>query len=143
MTKSPVASLLQVEEAEGRELAERAGTAFYEVSVAENSADIYQAFELLVGECRALLNNNNNNNNNSSSSSNSNGSSSSTSPTTTAANKMRKFSVTKMLGTLIGSKSSSPPPSSAQGTVVVCQKSDLYRSGVLKRRHKTSITASL
>lgn len=141
--KADLAHLRAVKESEGRALAESTGSPFYEVSVAEDSPGVYQAFELLASDCLVLLSNNNtlnsNNNNNNNNS------------TTT---RTRKFSVTKMLGTLISGKSSSPPPSSPppsstssswqQGTVKVCQKSDLYRSSVLQRRiKKTSITASL
>ncbi|KAJ1521333.1 hypothetical protein ONE63_003009 [Megalurothrips usitatus] len=136
--KADLAHLRTVEHCEGRALADGAGASFYEVSVAEDSAGLYQAFELLVGECHAQLCTNNNNNNNGLGDK--------------AGSRTRKFSVTKMLGTLIGAaKGSSPPPSppsgtaaaSGQGTVIVCQKSDLYRTGVLKRRHKTSASASL
>ncbi|XP_034235294.1 ras-related and estrogen-regulated growth inhibitor-like protein [Thrips palmi] len=143
--KADLAHLRAVKESEGRALAETTNSAFYEVSVAEDSPGVYQAFELLASDCLTFLNNNNtlnSNNNNNNNAANS---------TTT---RTRKFSVTKMLGTLISGKSSSPPPSSPppstsscswqQGTVKVCQKADLYRSGMLQRRvKKTSITASL
>ncbi|KAE8738929.1 hypothetical protein FOCC_FOCC015580 [Frankliniella occidentalis] len=141
--KADLAHLRAVQASEGRALAEAAaGAPFYEVSVAEDSADLYQAFELLVGECHALLatNNNNNNNstnanynNNSGSNNNANGADRQAQQQGGTAGRTRKFSVTKMLGTLIGSKSSSPPPAapaptaSLQGTVVVCHKSELFR----------------
>ncbi|KAK3925098.1 Ras-related and estrogen-regulated growth inhibitor-like protein [Frankliniella fusca] len=157
--KADLAHLREVPESEGRALAEAAGSPFYEVSSAEDSAGLYQAFELLVAECHAQLSSNNNhnaaNNNNNAvvvsgdrqQQGQQQGQGGQVPPRT------RKFSVTKMLGTLIGAaKSSSPPPAgstaapaaSLQGTVVVCHKSELFRRGVLRsRRHKTSITASL
>jgi len=116
---------VQVQEAEGRKLASSAGAHFHEVSVAENSSEIYHAFEVLVNECRCL-----------------NGQSSN--------GKTRKFSVSKMIGTLIGNagkngnycEQPNPTPPST-GTVVVCQKADLHRSRILKRRQLYSATASL
>jgi Ras-related and estrogen-regulated growth inhibitor-like protein len=112
---------------EGRTAAVQNGCQFFEVSVAENSADLYQAFEMLVNECRCLQGNNSN-----------------------GHHKTRKFSVSKMIGTLIGSSSNSNGKINSQtqqqnqgGTVVVCQKSDLHRSRVLKRRQNFTATASL
>lgn len=60
-------------------------------------------------------------------------------------NKTRKFSVSKMIGTLIGSGNSKEQNNKQTqgGTVVVCQKSDLHRSRVLKRRQNYTATASL
>lgn len=64
--------------------------------------------------------------------------------------KSRKFSVSKMIGTLIGNSNSKNGNIGSQtqqqtqgGTVVVCQKSDLHRSRVLKRRQNFTATASL
>jgi Ras-related and estrogen-regulated growth inhibitor-like protein len=123
-------SCLQVEEMEGRTAAVQNGCQFFEVSVAENSADLYQAFEMLVNECRCSQGNNSN-----------------------GHHKSRKFSVSKMIGTLIGSSSNSngkngnigsqTQQQNQGGTVVVCQKSDLHRSRVLKRRQNFTATASL
>jgi len=103
---------------------------FFEVSVADNSADLYQAFEVLVNECRCIQGNANN-----------------------GHHKSRKFSVSKMIGTLIGSSNNSNGKNGSMsnqthqqtqgGTVVVCQKSDLHRNQVLKRRPKFTATASL
>jgi Ras-related and estrogen-regulated growth inhibitor-like protein len=121
---------VQVEELEGRTAAIHNGCQFFEVSVAENSADLYQAFEVLVNECRCLQGNTNN-----------------------GHHKSRKFSVSKMIGTLIGSGNNSNSKNGSignqtqqqtqGGTVVVCQKSDLHRSRVLKRRQNFTATASL
>lgn len=111
--------MFQVEEIEGRTTAIQNGCPFYEVSVAENSSDLYQAFEFLVTECRALQ----------------------------SSTKTRKFSVSKMLGTLIGNNSNGKTTNGGTqqhgGTVVVCHKSDLHRSRVLKRRQNFTATASL
>jgi len=121
---------LQVEELEGRTAAIMNSCHFFEVSVADNSADLYQAFEVLVNECRCIQGNANN-----------------------GHHKSRKFSVSKMIGTLIGSSNNSNGKNgsvgnqthqqSQGGTVVVCQKSDLHRNQVLKRRQKFTATASL
>lgn len=92
------------------------GCQFFEVSVAENSSDLYQAFESLLNESRCQQ----------------------------SANKTRKFSVTKMIGTLIGSGNSKEQQKQSQsGTVVVCHKSDLHKTRVLKRRQNFTATASL
>lgn len=123
--KADLEHLREVEELEGRTAAIQNGCQFFEVSVAENSADLYQAFEMLVNECRCLQGN---------------------------SSKSRKFSVSKMIGTLIGSSNSNSKNGSIGsqtqhqtqgGTVVVCQKSDLHRSRVLKRRQNFTATASL
>lgn len=107
---------MQVDEIEGRTVAIQYGCQFYEVSVAENSSTIYTAFDLLLGECRSVQ----------------------------GSQKTRKFSVSKMIGTLIGNNNGKVMPNTNQGgTVVVCQKSDLYKSRVLKRRHNFTATASL
>lgn len=133
-----------MEESEGRSLAKDSGTPYYEVSVAENSDSLYQAFELLVGQCHALLSNNNNNNNTSSNNNNVDN----LRNNNNTNGRSRKFSVSKMLGMVIGSKSSSPPPASAAtaqrcsgGSVVAYQRTELF--SVLKQRHKSPATASL
>ncbi|KDR18359.1 ras-like protein family member 11B [Zootermopsis nevadensis] len=124
--KADLEHLREVEELEGRTAAIQNGCQFFEVSVAENSADLYQAFEVLVNECRCLQGNTNN-----------------------GHHKSRKFSVSKMIGTLIGSNGKNGTISNQSqqhtqgGTVVVCQKSDLHRSRVLKRRQNFTATASL
>lgn len=108
--------MLQVEEIEGRTIAIQHSSQFYEVSVAENTPSIYTAFDMVLSECRALQ----------------------------ATQKTRKFSVSKMIGTLIGNTNGKVPPTTSQGgTVVVCHKSDLYKSRILKRRQNFIATASL
>jgi hypothetical protein len=120
---------LQVQELDGREVASTNNCHFFEVSVADNSEDLYQAFEVLVNECRRLQGNAHN-----------------------GHHKSRKFSVSKMIGTLIGSSNSNgkngsvgnqTQQQSQGGTVVVFEISDLYRNQVLKRRQKFTATASL
>ncbi|CAB0008176.1 unnamed protein product [Nesidiocoris tenuis] len=111
--KADLAHLRTVTEDEGRKLGARIGCPFHEVSVAENSTDLYAAFETLLNETKNQL------------------------------GKSRKFSVTKMIGTLISSAKSHPPPVPQGGTVVVCHKSDLHKSRVLKRRQNFTATASL
>lgn len=108
--------MFQVEEIEGRTVAIQHGCQFNEVSVAENSSSIYSSFDQLLVECKSAQSN----------------------------QKIRKFSVSKMIGTLIGSNNGKVIPNANQGgTVVVCQKSDLYKSRVMKRRHNFTATASL
>nr|CAD7568536.1 unnamed protein product [Timema californicum] len=128
--KADLEHLREVDEVEGRTAAIQNNCQFYEVSVAENSTDLYHAFELLVNECRNLQASNNTNN---------------------GHHKSRKFSVSKMIGTLIGNSNGKISNNQAQngqqqqtgGTVVVCNKSDLHRSRVLKRRQNFTATASL
>lgn len=114
--------LLQVSAAEGRTLAVQHGCQWAEVSVAENSEQIYQSIDQLVSECRA------------------------------AHKHTRKFSVSKMLGTLIGGvggagggggAAAAAAQGAGTGTVVACHKSDLHRSRVLRRRQNFIATASL
>ncbi|XP_044743075.1 ras-related and estrogen-regulated growth inhibitor-like protein [Chrysoperla carnea] len=111
--KSDLEHLREVDEIEGRTIAVQHNCQFYEVSVADNTTNLYQAFETLILECRVIQQ---------------------------TTQKTRKFSVSKMIGTLIGKTPQSLPQG---GTVVVCQKSDLYKSRVLKRRHNLTATASL
>ncbi|XP_022913684.1 ras-related and estrogen-regulated growth inhibitor-like protein [Onthophagus taurus] len=114
--KSDLEHLREVEEIDGRTTAVQHGCQFYEVSVAENSSTIYTAFDMVLSDCRQLQ----------------------------ATQKTRKFSVSKMIGTLIGSTNGKVVPNPNQGgTVVVWHKSDLYKSRVLKRRQNFSATASL
>lgn len=129
--KADLEHLREVDEMEGRAAALHNSCPFYEVSVAENSSDLYQAFELLVNECRQLQN------------------------SSQQHHKSRKFSVSKMIGTLKGvlptnanglgnnHQHQQSNGSTNNGTVVVCQKSDLHRSRVLKRRQNFTATASL
>ncbi|XP_060517439.1 ras-related and estrogen-regulated growth inhibitor-like protein [Cylas formicarius] len=112
--KADLEHLRQVEEVEGRTVGIQNNCQFYEVSVAENSQEIYTAFDAILSECRQFT------------------------------QKTRKFSVSKMIGNLIGSGNGKGVPESKQGgTVVVCHKSDLYKSRVLRRRQNFTATASL
>lgn len=114
--KADLEHLRQVEETEGRTVAIQNNCQFFEVSVAENSSTIYSAFDTILNECRSVQ----------------------------ASHKTRKFSVSKMIGTLIGTANNNKVPSPSQGgTVVVCHKSDLYKSRVLRRRQNFTATASL
>ncbi|XP_046734452.1 ras-related and estrogen-regulated growth inhibitor-like protein [Diprion similis] len=110
--KMDLEHLREVDELEGLELSKQYRCQFHEISVAEDSASLYKAFEHLMTECRVLLQN----------------------------TKTRKFSVSKMIGTLIGSQKNIAPQG---GTVVVCNKNDLHRSRVMKRRQNLVATASL
>uniref|UniRef100_A0A8D8WZ25 small monomeric GTPase n=1 Tax=Cacopsylla melanoneura TaxID=428564 RepID=A0A8D8WZ25_9HEMI len=101
--------LREVDEALGKSTALQYNCSFYEVSVADNSPEIYHAFDHLLSESRGG------------------------SPPNGGIHKIRKFSVTKMLGTLIGGEKKCSTNSQG-GTVVVCNKSDLCRNRVLKRR---------
>ncbi|XP_018572697.1 ras-related and estrogen-regulated growth inhibitor-like protein [Anoplophora glabripennis] len=114
--KADLEHLRQIEEVEGRTVAIQNNCQFYEVSVAENSPAIYTAFDMILNECRSVQ----------------------------STQKTRKFSVSKMIGTLIGNANSKVIPNTNQGgTVVVCHKSDLYKSRVLRRRQNFTATASL
>uniref|UniRef100_A0A1B0EVY1 small monomeric GTPase n=1 Tax=Lutzomyia longipalpis TaxID=7200 RepID=A0A1B0EVY1_LUTLO len=110
--KADLDHLRAVSESEGAKLAASYGIGFCEVSVAENSPALYKAFERILSESRAR-------------------------PV-----KQRKFSVSKMIGTLIGS-SAPKPIQITQGTVVPCHKGDLHKSRVLKRRQAFAATISL
>lgn len=115
--KSDLEHLRQVEEDEARTRANQQNVQFYECSVAENTDSIYTSFDYILNECRAHQQ---------------------------QTNKTRKFSVSKMIGTLIGNNGKVSPNSQPQsGTVVVCHKSDLYKSRILKRRANFTATASL
>uniref|UniRef100_A0A182PNH3 Uncharacterized protein n=1 Tax=Anopheles epiroticus TaxID=199890 RepID=A0A182PNH3_9DIPT len=102
----------RVQETEGASLAASHAIGFCEVSVADNTPALYKAFERLLVESRAR-------------------------PV-----KPRKFSVSKMFGTLIGNNGTRQPPAS-QGTVVPCHKGELHKSRVMKRRQAFTATASL
>uniref|UniRef100_A0A2M4CVF6 small monomeric GTPase n=1 Tax=Anopheles darlingi TaxID=43151 RepID=A0A2M4CVF6_ANODA len=105
-------SLGEVQETEGASLAASHAIGFCEVSVADNSPALYKAFERLLIESRAR-------------------------PV-----KPRKFSVSKMFGTLIGNAGTRQAPVN-QGTVVPCHKGELHKSRVMKRRQAFTATASL
>ncbi|ETN60858.1 MRAS2 [Anopheles darlingi] len=105
-------SLPLVQETEGASLAASHAIGFCEVSVADNSPALYKAFERLLIESRAR-------------------------PV-----KPRKFSVSKMFGTLIGNAGTRQAPVN-QGTVVPCHKGELHKSRVMKRRQAFTATASL
>ncbi|XP_066147084.1 ras-related and estrogen-regulated growth inhibitor-like protein isoform X1 [Euwallacea fornicatus] len=112
--KADLEHLRKVEETEGRTVGIQNNCTFYEVSVADNSQEIYQAFDMVLNECRQ------------------------------STQKTRKFSVSKMIGSLIGNVNPKPHSDTKQGgTVVVCHKSDLYKSRVLRRRQNFTATASL
>lgn len=113
--KADLEHLRQVEELEGRTLAVQNNCQFFEVSVAENSSTIYTAFDTVLNDCRSVQ----------------------------SSHKTRKFSVSKMIGTLIGNGNNKVPHTNQGGTVVVCHKSDLYKSRVLRRRQNFTATASL
>lgn len=119
--KSDLEHLRQVDENEGRSLASRFGAQFAEVSVAENTPAMYTSFDGLLNECKTSIG------------------------VLDQQHKSRKFSVSKMIGTLIGSNNNGKQQQHTQqgGTVVVCNKSDLYKSRVLKRRQNFTATASL
>lgn len=114
--KCDLEHLREVDEIDGRTVAVQHGCQFHEISVAENSPTIYSSVDMILTECRQLQ----------------------------STQKSRKFSVSKMIGTLIGSANGKGTPNANQGgTVVVCHKSDLYKSRVLKRRQNFTATASL
>lgn len=58
---------------------------------------------------------------------------------------VRKFSVSKMLGTLIGNNGfgSSRNLAINQGTVIPCHKGELHKTRILKRRQGFMATSSL
>lgn len=106
----------QVTEKEGASIAAAHSIGFCEVSVAENSTNLYKAFEKLLMDSRAR-------------------------PV-----KQRKFSVSKMIGTLMGNGSSSTLGKQTPiqgGTVVPCHKGELHKSRVVKRRQAFTTAASL
>lgn len=108
--------LREVHEKEGAALAAAHAIGFCEVSVAEYTPTLYKAFEKLLIDSRQRPQKQN-----------------------------RKFSVTKMLGTLIGNNNygSSKTLSINQGTVVPCHKGELHKSRVLKRRQGFMTATSL
>ncbi|KAL1491673.1 hypothetical protein ABEB36_012234 [Hypothenemus hampei] len=113
--KADLEHLRQVEETEGRTVGIQCNCCFYEISVAENSSEIYQAFDTILKECR------------------------------TTVQKTRKFSVTKMIGTLIGNTKqlSTDVKPGGGGTLMTWDKTDLHKTRLIKRRHNFTATASL
>lgn len=97
---------LQVGAKEGRNIAAQYGCQFYEISVAENSNELYQAFETIMNELKCTNNN--------------------------GINRLRKFSVTKMIGTLIGKESNKNHQHVQGGTLTFIQKSDLCKNRDIK-----------
>ncbi|XP_037902776.1 ras-related and estrogen-regulated growth inhibitor-like protein [Hermetia illucens] len=112
--KADLDHLREVSEQEGASLAASHAIGFCEVSVAENTPSLYKAFERLLIDSRGR-------------------------PV-----KQRKFSVSKMIGTLIGNNNGTTKQIPInQGTVVPCNKGELHKSRVLKRRQAFTATASL
>ncbi|XP_046401716.1 ras-related and estrogen-regulated growth inhibitor-like protein [Ischnura elegans] len=183
--KADLEHLRQVQGTEGKTAASRfsSNAKFYEVSVAENSKDLYEAFETLITECSSRQRNSppkngfttfssDNNNNNNGNHQNGN----SPFQLTQCNNKnniiqaqqikvQRKFSVSKMIGNLIGKSVGGnnasnnggnqqtpqlnstgvqpvPPVQPQGGTVTVFEKSDLHRSRVLKRRNNCALASA-
>lgn len=110
--KTDLDHLRAVTESEGAKLAASQSIGFCEVSVAENSPALYKAFEKLIFESRAR-------------------------PT-----KQRKFSVSKMIGSLIGNGAAKQMAPS-HGTMVPCHKGELHKSRVIRRRQAFTATGSL
>ncbi|KAI8117908.1 hypothetical protein FF38_07018 [Lucilia cuprina] len=113
--KADLDHLREVQEKEGAALAAAHSIGFCEVSVAEYTPTLYKAFEKLIIDSKARPQKQN-----------------------------RKFSVSKMLGTLIGNNSYNQKTMAInQGTVVPCHKGELHKSRVLKRRQGFTATTSL
>ncbi|KAI9585539.1 ras-related and estrogen-regulated growth inhibitor-like protein [Glossina fuscipes] len=114
--KADLDHLREVNEKEGAALAAAHSIGFCEVSVAEYTPTLYKAFEKLIVDSRAR-----------------------------PQKQIRKFSVSKMLGTLIGNTSYNQQKTIAinHGTVVPCHKGELHKSRVLKRRQGFTATTSL
>uniref|UniRef100_A0A1B0GBA8 Uncharacterized protein n=1 Tax=Glossina morsitans morsitans TaxID=37546 RepID=A0A1B0GBA8_GLOMM len=102
-------TMLRVNEKDSAALAAAYPIGFFEVSVAEYTPTLYKAFEKPIADSRAR-----------------------------PQKQIRKFSVSKMLGTLIGNTSYSQQKTIVinHGTVVSCQKCELHKSRVLKRRQR-------
>ena len=107
---------MQVPEKEGAALAAAHSIGFCEVSVAEYTPLLNQAFEKLILDSRARPQKQN-----------------------------RKISFSKMLGTLIGNNNfgSSRTLAINHGTVVPCKQGQLHKSRLLKRRQGFTATTSL
>ncbi|XP_053957320.1 ras-related and estrogen-regulated growth inhibitor-like protein [Anastrepha obliqua] len=114
--KADLDHLREIPEKEGAALAAAHSLGFCEVSVAEYTPILSKAFEKLIIDSRAR-----------------------------PQKQIRKFSVSKMLGTLIGSSGygSSRNLAINQGTVIPCHKGELHKTRVLKRRQGFMATSSL
>ncbi|XP_067625051.1 ras-related and estrogen-regulated growth inhibitor-like protein [Eurosta solidaginis] len=114
--KADLDHLREVPEKEGAALSAAHAIGFCEVSVAEYTPILPKAFEKLIIDSRARPQKQN-----------------------------RKFSVSKMIGTLIGGSGygSSRNLAINQGTVVPCHKGELHKTRVLKRRQGFMATSSL
>lgn len=123
--KTDLDHLREVSTEEGAALAESVGIAggFYDVSVADNSPALYKAFEKLILECK-------------------------TRPT-----KQRKFSVSKMIGSLMGNGGSGsgsgggvqnrqPTLHGSQATVVACPRGELQRWSEMSSSRRRTITST-
>ncbi|XP_069962992.1 ras-related and estrogen-regulated growth inhibitor-like protein [Bactrocera oleae] len=114
--KADLDHLREIPEKEGAALAAAYSIGFCEVSVAEYTPILSKAFEKLIIDSRAQ-----------------------------PQKQIRKFSVSKMLGTLIGNSGygSSRNLAINQGTVIPCHKGELHKTRVLKRRQGFMATSSL
>ncbi|XP_017466501.1 PREDICTED: ras-related and estrogen-regulated growth inhibitor-like protein [Rhagoletis zephyria] len=114
--KADLDHLREIPEKEGAALAAAHSIGFCEVSVAEFTPILSKAFEKLIIDSRAR-----------------------------PQKQVRKFSVSKMLGTLIGSSGYGSNRNLAinQGTVIPCHKGELHKTRVLKRRQGFMATSSL
>ncbi|XP_011178447.1 ras-related and estrogen-regulated growth inhibitor-like protein [Zeugodacus cucurbitae] len=114
--KADLDHLREIPEKEGAALAAAHSIGFCEVSVAEYTPILSKAFEKLILDSRAR-----------------------------PQKQIRKFSVSKMLGTLIGSSGygSSRNLAINQGTVIPCHKGELHKTRILKRRQGFMATTSL
>lgn len=111
--KADLDHMRAVTESEAAKLAASHSMGFCEVSVAENSPALYKAFEKLMLESR------------------------------TRPAKQRKFSVTKMIGTLMGNGAAKQLVPVSHGTMVPCHKGELHKSRVMKRRQAFTTSGSL
>lgn len=114
--KADLDHLREIPEKEGAALAAAHSIGFCEVSVAEYTPILSKAFEKLIIDSRAQ-----------------------------PQKQIRKFSVSKMLGTLMGSSGygSSRNLAINQGTVIPCHKGELHKTRALKRRQGFMATSSL
>ncbi|XP_011207798.1 ras-related and estrogen-regulated growth inhibitor-like protein [Bactrocera dorsalis] len=114
--KADLDHLREIPEKEGAALAAAHSIGFCEVSVAEYTPILSKAFEKLIIDSRAQ-----------------------------PQKQIRKFSVSKMLGTLMGSSGygSSRNLAINQGTVIPCHKGELHKTRPLKRRQGFMATSSL
>ncbi|XP_055294939.1 ras-related and estrogen-regulated growth inhibitor-like protein isoform X2 [Sitodiplosis mosellana] len=111
--KADLDHLREVSESEGASLAASHHIGFCEVSVADNTPSLYKAFERLLNDSKGR-----------------------------PVKQQRKFSVSKMIGTLIGTNDTKATAQTS-GTMVPCCKGELHKTRVLKRRQGFIATASL